>query len=200
MGRRTTRILAPLAGLSLALALAACSAAEDDEAAGAETGDTTQVPGDGGPLSGDQVGEAAAGRVRPQPGQYQSKIEVVDFEAPELTDEQIEMLRGRLVGQGAQERTFCLTPEDTEKGFRELAQLNDSEACTFSRFDNANGRIDAEATCTQNGIEGSVAMSGTGSETGTDLTVTINLPVPTGAGQDMQMTMRLTSERTGDCS
>lgn len=169
--------------------LAACGS-ETEEASEADAG-----AGEGTAISADEVVERAReGAVRPQPGQYRSRIELVDVDIPGAPPEAVDMMRGRM----AQTTEFCLTEEDVEEGYRQMASQMQGETCDFTKFDVEGGTIDAAMTC-DNPAGGNMKITtqGTGGETSSEFTMTMSGNL--GGSDEGSMTMRQTSERIGDC-
>lgn len=173
--------------------LAACGGETEeagDSGAGADAGADA-----GGELSMGEVAERAReGTVRPQPGQYRTEVELVDLDIPGAPPQAAEMMRSSM----AQTNEFCLTEEDVEEGFRQLASQPQGGDCSFSKFDVDGGAIDAAMSCSNPGGGAiNITMQGTGGETSSEFTMkmTGNL----GGTGEGSMTMKQTSERIGDC-
>lgn len=171
-----------------ALALAGCGGSSDPDADG------------DGSISMD---EAAAhvdqnkGIIKPQPGLYRGTTQLVDLTVSGASEQEAAMLK-QMMGGEARTTEFCLTPEEAEKGFEEMAKQAQGSECSFAKFDVTGGTIDAVMNCSGQGQgEAQIALKGTGSETKSDMTMTMNANAPT--GQTMTMTMRTTQERVGDC-
>lgn len=175
---------ASVTALVATLALAACGSPDPD------------TDGDGKiSMEEAQASMEASGAVKPQPGQYRASVELLDFEAPGAPPEAKQMLSGMM------QRTFeyCLTPEEAEKGFEEMARSSQSGDCSFEKFDADGNDIDAVMLCTGGGMgEMRVTMDGSGSETASEMTMTMEGNMA-GQGQGT-MTMRTSHERIGDCA
>lgn len=173
----------------------AAAGAGEDTGGGVGTGAATGAATGEGDLSLGEVAERArAGTVRPRPGQYRSKVELVDIDIPGAPPQAAEMMRSSV----ARTNEFCLTEDDVEEGFRRLASQPQGENCSFSRFDVDGGAIDAAMRCTNpGGGTLDITMQGTGGETSSQFTMTMagNL----GGTGEGSMTMKQTSERIGDC-
>ena len=181
---------------SLAVLLAACGGETEgstDTAEGSSAGDDAASGGD---LSMAEVAERAReGTVRPQPGQYRSQVELVDLDIPGAPPQAAEMMRGQM----SQTTEFCLTQEDVEEGFRQLASQPQGGDCSFNKFDVDGGEIDAAMSCTNpGGGTVNISMQGTGRETSSEFTMRMSGDL--GGTGEGSMTMKQTSERIGDCS
>lgn len=185
ISRRKALFISGLA--SLTLPLASCGPKQEKQEAS-------------GPKSMEEVKQEAAKLDRPSPGQYRQTVEITRMEVPGMPPEAAEQMKTMM--QKAQAREFCLTREDSEKGFRDMFKdmgKRDGQ-CTWSRFDANGGRLDAEMNCkSPQGGTGVIKLAGTVSETGSDVTMSMDT---SGAKQpmgNMKMTMHMTSQRLGDC-
>ena len=137
--------------------------------------------------------------VKPEPGKYRATVEFVDVSIPDAPQQVQDMMRG-MFDRGPQTHEYCLTEEDAEKGFEEMAKRGqeDSDSCSFEKFDASGGKIDAVMNCSAEG-EGTARMTlnGTGGPTSSEMTMTMNAKAPD--GKTMTMTMKSSQERIGDC-
>lgn len=185
-----------IAGAASAL-LTACGGGADDAGGGDANG--AESAGGSGTVEGDlSLGEVAErareGTVRPQPGQYRAQVELVDLDIPGAPPQAKEMMRSSM----ASTNEFCLTEEDVEEGFRQLASQPQGGDCSFSKFDVDGGAIDAMMQCTNpGGGTVDITMQGTGAETSSEFTMTMSGNL--GGTGEGSMTMVQTSERIGDC-
>lgn len=180
---RIKPILPIVAILAPVLMLAACSG--QDEAA---SGDAAE-----------EMAAAAADGPQPQPGQYRTTAELLEFNIPGAPPEAADMMRSAFSQGAAEATTYCLTPEDAATSREEMLKNMAESDCTVSRFNMADGRFDAALSCpTGQGVSGDVTMTGTMSETGSDIEMTFATEVP-GAGP-ATIRMHMVSERIGDCT
>ena len=71
--------------------------------------------------------------------------------------------------------------------------------CTVSRFDMTGGRFDAALSCpTGQGMSGEVTLTGTMSETGSDVETSFKTQIPQ-AGE-ATIRMHMVTERIGECA
>ncbi|AKQ41733.1 hypothetical protein CP97_06425 [Aurantiacibacter atlanticus] len=157
---------------------------------------------DDDPSDPDEVAAAAETIAKPQPGQYRTIAELVEFDIPGASEEEVQMMRGFVESSAAQEQTFCMTQEKADEGFQEFlsAMQDNSEECTFSEFKVDGEALDATMNCDDGaGSSGTITFDGTISETKQNMTVTMDMSNP-GEGQSMRMVMRNTTERTGECT
>ncbi len=172
--------------LLAAAALAACGNNPDEEL-------TDEA------LSMDEVmAEIEDNGAMPRPGLYTANVELVSFEVPGIASSNIDMdtLLAEMEEGAASESTYCITDEMDRETW--ISEMTDNQ-CAISRFVAEGGDIDLAMTCSaEDGPQGSIAMSGTASETSSNLEMSFTQPIP-GIG-DANIVMRVISERTGDCS
>ena len=187
-------VFVPFLVLAFALPLAACGSAEDpaNEAAADSGGDSS---------AGVSMAEAAkmaeAEGVKPQPGEYRSTVEIVEFSVPNAPPELKDMMRQSMTTQTS---TFCLKEEDVKDGFQEMVRkAGEGDNCAFERYEVDGGRIDARMVCDvpQRG-KMTMTLTGQGTETRSDMDMTMEGDMP-GLGA-MTMRMKSTQERIGACS
>lgn len=176
---RTTTILS----LATVLLLAGCGDNAADEA-------TTLA----------EAAEDMADGPQPQPGQYTTSTEILEFSVPGLSEDMQAMMRSAMA-EGAQTgSSYCLTEADAATSREDMIRSMTESNCTVERFDMAGGDIDAALSCPagEGGMTGDVTMTGTMSETGANMEVAFSSQVPE-MGQ-ANIRMRIVSERVGDCS
>jgi Protein of unknown function (DUF3617) len=169
------------------LVLAGCSGSENAEEAGGSEAEEMAAAAEDGPT--------------PQAGQYRTTMELIEIAVPNAPPEMAQALQQGF-GSGAQQaNTYCITPEQAAQSTsREevLKNLADSN-CTVDRYDQTGGQIDAALTCSGDGMmNGQVLLTGTMTETGSNMEMSFKMQVPQ-AGE-ATMRMRMVSERIGDCS
>lgn len=170
--------------LAAALALAGCGGGDKAPAAG-ET------------VSAQQVAERAQGAVTPTPGKYTSSMELLDFAMPGMPDAAKAQMRQAFASGLAQGNEFCMTAEQADP--RQMLQNMAESKCTFSKFDVDGGKVDAQMSCTgDDGIASTVQMQGQMTADSSTMTMAMERSME-GIGK-MQMKMRVTSKRIGECS
>ena len=180
---RKIAIILPLA----TLALAACGSEPD------------------APQTQEEMAESANSLTKPKAGQYTSKAEMIAFEIPGLPPEQADQMKQMFAGLSAQEQSYCLTQEEADKGFEEaIKQMNeqeDSEKCKFEHFKVDGDSLDARMSCEAGpGGTSTMQMTGTVGEEKQVLTMEVSSESSQIPGGKMNMTMKVTSERTGECA
>ena len=158
--------------------------------------------GKSGPKSEEQVKAEVAGMVKPRPGRYETTVKVLNFEIPGMPKEQSERFKGMFAGSG-QSNGFCLTKEESEKGYKDFTKKLAQGNCTYDRFDASGGTLDARLTCqTGKGMTAVIEMSGKMTEESSDMHMKME---QTGAGPLaakglVKMEMEMSSKRVGDCA
>ncbi|WP_271078411.1 DUF3617 domain-containing protein [Aurantiacibacter sp. MUD61] len=153
------------------------------------------------PNDPDQVAAVAESIAKPQPGQYRTSGELVEFDMPGAPAEEVEMVRGFMEMGAGQEQLVCITQEQADAGFQEFltAMSDNSDECSFTDFTVDGDQLDASMRCDGGqGGAGTVSFAGTITETSQDMTVTMEME-NTAEGQAMRMVMRNQTERVGDC-
>lgn len=169
------------------LALAACGGSESDV-----------------PQTEADMAEAANSLTKPKAGQYSSTAEMVSFEVPGLPAEQAEQMKKMFAGLAAQEQSYCLTQEEADKGFEEaIKQMNeqdDAEKCAFEKFTVNGNELDAVMKCDAGAAGTStMKMTGTVEEEQQELTMEVNQESSQIPGGAINLKMKVSSKRTGDC-
>ncbi|MDG5746979.1 DUF3617 domain-containing protein [Qipengyuania sp. XHP0207] len=161
--------------------------------AGCGGGTSADADGDG-EITSAEVAEKAEEMVKPEAGQYRATSELVELEAPGAPPQAVELMRGMMDNSFE----YCLTQEEADRGFEEMARESQDSNCTFEKFDVNGSAIDAAMTCTGDG-QGTMRMTmqGTGGRTSSEMTMTM---VGNVAGQgEGRMVMKTSHERIGDC-
>lgn len=165
-----------------AMMLAACGGSEEKSAGG---------------LSAQDVAAEVGTAITPQPGQYSSTVELLAFDVPGVPAAMLEQMKAQAKSGAAQGNSFCLTPDQADP--KAMMQNMAEGDCTFSQFDVNGAKITADMVCKGNGgPEGRVQMDGTMAATGSDMTMTMQQSM--GNMGVVNMKMRVTTKRTGDCS
>ena len=170
----------------LALALAACG--EEAKA----------------PKTADEVIAEAGEMERPDPGRYETKVELLEFSVPGLPPEQADRLKSMMGGVGAQASTYCLTAQEAGKGFeeqvRKMGQGQGGLECEYNEFDVNRGKLAAEMTCTgPQGMNAAMKIDGKTTSRSTSMTMDMTQKAAMIPGGEMKMKMKMDSTRVGDC-
>ena len=180
---RTSHVL-PLAA---AMLLAACGGGEAD------------ADGDGN-LSEEELAAEASGLIQPEPGQYSASLELLEFDAPGMPPEAKEQMQQIFASGLAEGNTFCMTEaEAAENGPRQMVENLAESDCELSTFNVSGNTVVADMQCPgEAGGSSKVHMEGQMRAEGSTMTMDMEQDVP-GMGAT-KMKMRVTSERTGDCT
>ncbi|WP_374406134.1 DUF3617 domain-containing protein [Pelagerythrobacter sp.] len=162
--------------------------------------------GDGAdqPKSPEEVMAAADNLVKPTPGLYRSNTEIVDFEIPGIPPAQAAQMRDLAAGLQGEEQTRCLTQAEADEGFkpvvRRLGEGAEGITCAFDRFDADGSDLDAALTCTgSDGTEAHMTIDGVVEAESSSMRMEMSQSSPAIPGGEMRMTMKVSSQRIGDC-
>ncbi|WP_369027073.1 DUF3617 domain-containing protein [Qipengyuania sp. RANM35] len=151
-----------------------------------------------GTITMEEAAAKSKDMVKPEPGKYRATVEMVNVEVPGAPKQFQDMMK-QMISVGPQTHEYCLTKEEAEKGFEEMArQAQKNEDCSFEKFDADGGTIDAVMTCSrpEHGMA-RMTMQGTGTSTSSNMTMTMDAKTPD--GKTMKMTMKSNQERIGNC-
>ncbi len=139
---------------------------------------------------------AKASGVKPQPGEYSVTMDVLEVNMPGAPEGMADMMSKMM---GGQSHKYCLTQEDVDKGFENMAKQSQDGDCTFQRFDVNGGDFDGKMTCSHQG-QGTMTMTmkGKGTPTSSEMDMTMEGDF-TGMGQST-IRMKAKHERIGDCA
>ncbi|HEX2793119.1 MAG TPA: DUF3617 domain-containing protein [Croceicoccus sp.] len=195
----TPRRLIPCLAISClaSLALAACSSEKpaEEATAGAAADAPVDLPSG---MSEADIATQMKNAVRPRPGQYESTAELVSLEIPGVPQAEAAQMKAMMRQSFGKTSSRCLTQAEAEKGFEELARSS-QEGCRMDSFTADGARFAGRMICDTADAKGTVTMSGTGTETGSQMTMEMDMRSPGLPGGSMAMEMRVASRRTGDC-
>ena len=166
------------------LILAACNSSPSVTAENASVGEVAE-----------KVAKVQGGGAFISPGRWESTMTIREMSVPGLPPEMAEKMKAHM-GQ-AKSFISCLTPEEVKQpkaGF--FGGVN--EGCKYERFTMGDGKIDGVLKCSGQGMERTMAMSGTYSPDTYSMAVSSE-----GKGQGpaaMTMKMTLDAKRTGACT
>lgn len=175
--------------LSPALALAACDSSPQVSANNASVAEVAQ-----------KVRESGAGDSFVNPGQWQSKVTIEEFEVPGMPPEMARRMKSTMAN--FQERSFetCLTPEEVKRPKEDFFTGKNSE-CRYDHFTMGGGKIDAAMRCGGAG-GGTQVMTMTGTYSPEQYTMRMAMKHDGGPAETAgtTMKMRVEAHRTGDCT
>ena len=156
------------------------------------------------PKSPDEVIAASKNLITPEPGLYTTKAELLEFSVPGISPQQADMLRSRFSGMASENQTFCLTPDQAERGFedmvRQMGEGRNGMSCDFTRFDADGGDLDAAMTCSgPAGLEADMALTGSMTTDSSQMRMEMKQSAAMIPGGEMNMVLQMNSQRTGDC-
>lgn len=164
-----------------ALTLAACG-----------SGDTVEAENE----SVESVNEKiAAADLKPNPGRWESTMTFNKVEVPGMPPEMQEMMKKQL-GKSST-TSSCLTQEDVDAQDGEMFKPGDTPGCTYNTFAMGDGKINADMTCKEGGMQQNMKMVGTYSDDAYSMTIDADGTVE---GQQMAMQMAIDSRRVGECT
>lgn len=155
------------------------------------------------PVTADEVISEAGELEQPRPGQYETKVELIDFSIPGVPAEQAERMKSMMGNISAQASAYCLTEAEAGKGFedsiRKMTEGTGGMKCEFADFAVDGGKVDAKLTCQgPQGMSADIALAGTTSAERSSMRMTMEQKaamMPAG----MRMEMKMDSRRIGDC-
>lgn len=169
-------------------ALAACNKGPDVNVKNASVGEVAE-----------KVREAAAGQTLVEPGRWESKVTVLDVEAPGLPPQfaqQMKQTVGKVQGGTV---TTCLTEADIKKP-REDFFAGRSKNCRYDHFTMSGGTIDAKMSCATGDSGGTMNMTVNGTYSPDSYEATMAMDTAGGGRMSgMKMKSHTESHRVGEC-
>jgi len=157
-----------------------------------------------GPRTADEVIAEAGKLEKPRPGQYETKVDLIDFSVPGLPKEQADAMKSMMGQNSQQTNSYCLTDAEASKGFeesvRKMTEGQGQMKCDFSRFEVDGGTIDAALTCKgPQGMTSDMTLDGTASAEASTMHMKMTQKAAMIPGGEMRMEMKMASKRVGDC-
>lgn len=150
-------------------------------------------------MAGCGKAENAGGTVKREAGNWTTDVKLVKFEVPGMPEEMKAGMKQMMEGASGMEQCFTQEQVDKEDVATELAKgPGNGGECKWSKKNISGGNIDIAGTCTQNGQNLEMAMTGKMEPKKTDVTITTKGQAP-GGGPDMEMVLQMTSTHTGPC-
>lgn len=147
--------------------------------------------------------EAAATLAKPQPGKYSTTVKIISFDVPGLPAEQAEQMKKMMSSAGTHTAEYCLTKEEADKGFEEMAKKSSAQDCVYDKFEATANTVDAKMTCKSPQGAGTTTMTMNGTITSTSMRMVMegeqNMPGLPGNGI-AKTKIEATSQRIGDCT
>ena len=157
------------------------------------------------PRTADQIVAEAGELAQPRPGQYETKVKLLEFSVPGLPAAQADKIKAMMGNVGGETSSYCLTPAEAKKGFedsiRKMGEGQGGLKCAFDTFDVDGGKLTAEMTCTgAQGMQSAMKLDGTATAEGTSMHMAMTQKASMIPGGEMRMEMQMDSRRTGDCT
>ncbi len=153
------------------------------------------------PLTNEQVAEKAAAAPKMQPGEYQTKSTLLDFDVPGLPASEAGSIKATMSGQFTRSHSYCLTEAETEQGPRDMVRHLAQSNCSVVKLDTSANSIKGEMQCSGGGgPNGTVTIDGSFSGDSSSMVMDMTQAMPGMAGKSMHMKMRVDSQRVGECN
>ncbi|MBV1918103.1 MAG: DUF3617 domain-containing protein [Sphingomonadaceae bacterium] len=132
--------------------------------------------------------------LKPQPGRWESRMQIKSIEMPGLPSE----LQGMMKSQLGKVRTStsCLTQQEADKADGGLFKPDDDAGCTYEKFVMGGGKINAKMSCDEGGMARNMTMTGAYSKDAYAMDITAG---GTMEGKPVSMAMSVESKRVGEC-
>ena len=172
--------------LAAAILLAACGSDADTNA--------------DGEITGEEVAAEAADLVQPEPGQYRTTLELMEFDAPGVPDSAKEQMQQIFASGLAEGNTFCMTPADVAGNGAEQMVKNLAEGdCTMNSFNVSGNTVAADMQCPgQGGGSSKVRMDGEMNAQSSTMVMEMEQDIPNVGATKMKM--KVSSQRIGECA
>lgn len=158
------------------------------------SGGGADADGDGEITSEEAQAEVSAAAVNITPGQWESTVQLTEFDMPQMPEEARGMMQEQM-GR-AQTNTSCITPEEAANP--EANMFGDSnENCTYTDFTMSGGTILIAGSCQAPGMPGATTMRMEGSYTPTSYDMTMNMSMESGPAGPMSMAGQVTGRFVG---
>jgi hypothetical protein len=169
--------------------VAACNKGPDISVKNASVGEVAE-----------KVREAAADQTLVKPGRWESKITLLEVEAPGLPPQYAQQMKQTIGKAQGGTVTTCLTEADIKKP-KEDFFAGRSKNCRYDHFTMSGGKIDAQMNCTTGDRGGtmSMAINGTYSAESYEATMAMNMAGGEGRMSGMKMKSHTESRRVGAC-
>ena len=149
------------------------------------------------PSEAETTARASAGssEIKPLPGQYRTQVQLLSAELPGAPAGAEAMMRQAM---GSQTHEYCLTPEEADQSFAEMAKRSQDGSCTTNSYQANGNRFQAAVTCQSQAGTMRMTMEGTGSPTSSEITMAMNGDF--GGMGPASLRMKMNNQRIGDCA
>jgi hypothetical protein len=137
---------------------------------------------------------------KPLPGLYRSTTTLTSFELPGADPETADIMRDRFAQVLPQQRNFCVTPAEAERGFENMIRQSQQGDCRIERFVSNQSRLSARMACRlAEKLSSTVSVEGTGEAARSRIDLEIVQTGPSIPGGSETLAMRIDNVRVGDC-
>lgn len=181
-----------------ALMLAGCGTGETTQETAGRTGEVSLTN-----ASVEEVGRqiSAARQVRFQPGEWETRVEVLDIQLAGVPEGAAARLGQALKAQAQSATRHCLTAEDANKPQAEMLTGGVNNRCRFRRFSMSDGRMQGKLVCAGGPGGGEMTIETDGRFTATSFAMQSALQTGSGgAAPAMTMKMQVNGRRLGACN
>ncbi len=145
-----------------------------------------------------QEAAAETSNISITPGQWETTVQLTEFEMTGMPEEAREMMR-RQMGQ-SRTSTSCITPEEAANPQATMFGGDENDSCTYNDFTMSGGTMLIDATCRPEGTDGTMTMRMEGTYTAARYDMTINMTMPEGPMGAMSMAGRVSGRNISpDC-
>jgi len=130
--------------------------------------------------------------MKPVPGKYESRIELLSMNIPGVPSNMMGMMKGIM----ERKIEICITPEEVEQGYKDALRKAQDGDCKYKSFSATGGKMEGELVCDTEMGKMTMVMSGTGTPTTSDVTMNMEGNMGPGPGS---ISMRVIQKRIGDC-
>lgn len=138
---------------------------------------------------------ADSSEVKPLPGQYRTQVQLLSAELPGAPAGAEATMRQAM---GSQTHEYCLTPQEAEQSFAEMAKRSQDGNCTTDSYQADGNRFQAAVTCQSQAGTMRMTMDGIGSPTESEITMAMNGDF--GGMGPASLRMKMINQRIGDCA
>ena len=148
----------------------------------------------------EEVAAKAKAALKIEPGLWTSSTQILAVDMPGIKNRAMaEQIANSMKSAKATDFSHCVTAAEADKPSSEMFAGKGNGQCKYDNFQMANGRIDANMTCTPSGGTMKMAMNGTYSPTGYDMTMNMTTSNTQMPGGSMSMKAHTKGARTGAC-
>lgn len=178
-----------LVPLAAAIALAGCGS------------DGADADGDG-KISTGEVAAEVEGAVTPLPGQYESKVQLLEMEMPNMPGVDTEQMKKTMQSSMNSTAQHCVTAKDAQNAAKQMIQTPENDSCSYTKFDVSGGNVEAVMACKNpDGSTSNMQLAGQIGREQSHMVMDLDqaLPGVPGGGKS-HFKMQVDSRRIGECT